>query len=58
MPDEIYTYLHDHLKKAMETDTFRSLVARGNFEVNYMDGPAFGKAMQGMSNAIASALNK
>lgn len=58
LPDDVYTYLHDHIKKAMETDSFKAVVARGNFEVVYMDGPTFGKAMQGMSNAIASALKK
>jgi tripartite-type tricarboxylate transporter receptor subunit TctC len=58
LPDEVYTYLHDHLKSAMETGTFKAFAARGDFEVTYMDGPTFGRAMQSMSNAIASALKK
>jgi len=58
LSDEAYTYLHDYFKKAMESNAFKSLAARGDYEVTYMDGPAFGKAMQSMSNAIASALKK
>ena len=58
LPDEAYTYLHDNLKRAMETGTFKALAARGDYEVTYMDGTTFGKAMQGMSNTIASALKK
>lgn len=58
LPDDVYTYLHDHLKKTMETDTFKTLVARANYEVQYMDGPTFGKNMQNMSNTIAAALKK
>ena len=42
----------------METDTFKALVARANYEVQYMDGPTFGKNMQNMSDTIASALKK
>ena len=58
LTDEAYTYLHDRFRKAMESNTFKSLAARGDYEVTYMDGPTFGKAMQSMSNAIASALKK
>lgn len=58
LPDDVYAYLHDNFRKAMATDTFKSLAAKSNFEVAYMDGPTFGKAMQGMSNAIATGLKK
>lgn len=58
LPDDIYAYLHERLKKTMETDTFKALVARANYEVQYMDGPTFGKNMQNMSDTIASALKK
>jgi len=58
LPDDVYVYLHDRLKKTMETDTFKSIVARASYEVQYMDGPTFGKNMQNMSDAIAAALKK
>ncbi len=58
LPDDIYTYLNEHLKQAMQTQTFKTAVARSNFEVQYMDGPTFGAAMQRMSDGIAAALDK
>lgn len=58
LPDDVYAYLHERLKKAMETETFKTLVARSNFEVQYMDGPTFAGNMQNMSNSIAAALKK
>jgi tripartite-type tricarboxylate transporter receptor subunit TctC len=58
LPDDVYTYLHDRLKKTMETETFKAIVARASYEVQYMDGPTFGKNMQNMSDAIAAALKK
>lgn len=58
LPDEIYEYLRDRFKKAMETDVFKQMIAKANYEVQYMDGPTFAKNMQGMSNAIAGALKK
>jgi tripartite-type tricarboxylate transporter receptor subunit TctC len=58
LPDEIYTYLNEKLRKAMETEAFRNIVAKSNFEVQYMDGPTFGRTMVSMSNGIAAALKK
>lgn len=58
LPDDVYAYLNAHLQKAMRTEAFKSVVERSNFEVQYMDGPTFGKTMQNMSNGIAAALKK
>ncbi len=58
LPDDIYNYLLDRFKKAMDTDAFKQAVARSNFEVQYMDGPTFAKNMQAMSNTIAAAMKK
>ncbi|WP_048437831.1 tripartite tricarboxylate transporter substrate binding protein [Caenimonas sp. SL110] len=58
LPDEIYTYLNEKLRKAMETEGFRNIVNKSNFEVQYMDGPMFGRTMASMSNGIAAALKK
>lgn len=58
LSDDVYAYLHSRFKRAIESSTFKSLADRGNFETTYMDGPAFGKTMENMSNAIASALKK
>jgi tripartite-type tricarboxylate transporter receptor subunit TctC len=56
LPDDVYTYLHDNFKKALESDTWKSLAANAQLETGYLDGPAFQKAMQDMSAAIARAL--
>ena len=58
LPDAAYTYLNETLRKAMETQSFRNIVARSNFEVQYMDGPTFAKTMASMSDGIAAALKK
>ncbi|OWT54754.1 Bug family tripartite tricarboxylate transporter substrate binding protein [Candidimonas nitroreducens] len=58
LPDDVYAYLNQHLHQAMQTQAFKTAVARSNFEVLYMDGPTFGAAMQKMSNGIAAALDK
>lgn len=58
LPDDVYAYLNEKLRKAMETEPFRNIVSKSNLEVQYMDGPTFGKAMASMSNGIASALKK
>ncbi|MES2635168.1 MAG: tripartite tricarboxylate transporter substrate binding protein [Pseudomonadota bacterium] len=58
LPDEIYTYLNEKLRKAMETEAFRNIVNKSNFEVQYMDGPMFGRTMASMSSGIAAALKK
>jgi tripartite-type tricarboxylate transporter receptor subunit TctC len=58
LPDDVYAYLNEKLRKAMETEAFKNIVAKSNFEVQYMDGPTFGRAMAGMSNGIAAALKK
>jgi tripartite-type tricarboxylate transporter receptor subunit TctC len=56
LPDDVYAYLHDNFKKALESDTWKSLAANAQLETGYLDGPAFQKAMQDMSAAIARAL--
>ncbi|HMO48357.1 MAG TPA: tripartite tricarboxylate transporter substrate binding protein [Rubrivivax sp.] len=58
LPDEVYAYLSDRLQKAMQTEAFKAQVARFNFEVQYMDGPTFGRTTQSMSAGIAAALKK
>lgn len=58
LPDEAYIYLNDRLQKAMQTEAFKAAVTRSNFEVQYMDGPTFGRTMQNMSSGIAAALKK
>ena len=58
LPDAAYTYLNETLRKAMETQSFRNIVARSNFEVQYMDGPTFARTMASMSDGIAAALKK
>jgi len=58
LPDDAYEYLRDRFKKAMETEAFKQMIAKANYEVQYMDGPTFAKNMQSMSNAIAGALKK
>ena len=58
LPDEVYTYLNDRLRKAMETQAFKNIVAKSNFEVQYMDGPTFARTMASMSDGIAAALKK
>lgn len=58
LPDAAYAYLNETLRKAMETQSFRNIVARSNFEVQYMDGPTFAKTMASMSDGIAAALKK
>lgn len=56
LPDPVYDYLNDRLRKAMESEVFRNIVARSNFEVQYMDGPTFARTMKSMSSGIATAL--
>lgn len=56
LPDAVYTYLNEMLRKAMETQTFRNAVNKSNFEVQYMDGPTFARTMASMSDGIAAAL--
>lgn len=58
LPDDIYTYLNEKLRKAMETEAFKNIVTKSNFEVQYMDGPTFGRTMTSMSSGIAAALKK
>ena len=58
LPDEIYEYLRDRFKKAMETEAFKQMIAKANYEVQYMDGPTFARNMKSMSDAIAGALKK
>ncbi|MBV7483324.1 tripartite tricarboxylate transporter substrate binding protein [Bordetella sp. BOR01] len=57
LPDDIYAYLNEHLRQAMQTQAFKTAVQRSNFEVQYMNGPTFGEAMRKMSNGIAAALS-
>lgn len=57
-PDEIVQYLHDKFKMAMESETFESLAKRSNIVAGYLSGEDFDKAMNSMSNSIASALKK
>lgn len=56
MDPEIVAYLHDNFKKAIETDTFKTLADKANIELQYRDGPAFQKAMTDMYNAIGAAV--
>jgi len=56
MPPEVVAYLHDNFKKALETDTFKTLAAKANIEVQYRDGPGFQDAMTQMFNAIGEAV--
>lgn len=58
LPDEIYNYLNEKLRKAMETQAFKNIVNKSNYEVQYMDGPTFARTMAAMSEGIAAALKK
>ncbi len=56
MPPEVVAYLHDNFKKAIETETFKTLAAKAGIELQYRDGPAFQKAMTDMYNTIGEAV--
>ncbi|MAM76811.1 MAG: hypothetical protein CMO29_23740 [Tistrella sp.] len=56
-PDEVVTYLHDHFKQAMDSDTFANLAKRANINPAYLNGADFDAAMNNMSDSIAGALN-
>ncbi|MFN4089025.1 MAG: Bug family tripartite tricarboxylate transporter substrate binding protein [Alphaproteobacteria bacterium] len=56
MPGEVVAYLHDGFRKAIETETFRTLAEKANIETQYRDGPGFQKAMTEMYNAIGKAV--
>jgi tripartite-type tricarboxylate transporter receptor subunit TctC len=56
LPDEIYTYLHDNFKKAMETEQFKQLAEKSGMDLHYRDGPAFAKAIADMYNVIGESV--
>lgn len=56
LPQDVYQYLHDNFKKAMETEKFKELAAKANLEIAYMNGPDFGAAMKSMAETIAASL--
>ncbi|MET4698287.1 tripartite-type tricarboxylate transporter receptor subunit TctC [Constrictibacter sp. MBR-5] len=58
MDPEIAAYLHDNFKKALETDTFKTLAEKANIELQYRDGPGFQQAMTDMYNAIGKAVKQ
>ncbi len=58
LPDEVYNALNEKLRRAMETQAFKNIVTKSNFEVQYMDGPTFARTMAAMSDGIAAALKK
>lgn len=56
LPPDVYTYLHDHFKKGMESDAWIEMTERLSMESGYLDGPAFMNAMIAMSNVIEQSL--
>lgn len=54
--DDVYQYLHDNFKKAMETPAWAGLAKQMAIETGYLDGPGFMKAMKDMSDAIGAAV--
>ena len=58
MDPEIVAYLHDNFKKALETETFKTLADKANIELQYRDGPGFQKAMSDMYTAIGKAVQQ
>ena len=58
MDPEVVAYLHENFKKALETETFKTLADKANIELQYRDGPGFQKAMSDMYEAIGKAVQQ
>ena len=58
MDPEVVAYLHENFKKALETDTFKTLADKANIELQYRDGPGFQQAMSDMYTAIGKAVQQ
>jgi tripartite-type tricarboxylate transporter receptor subunit TctC len=56
--DEAYKYLHDNFKKGLESKSWQDFATRSKFETEYLDGPAFQKAMVDLFAQIEAAVKK
>jgi tripartite-type tricarboxylate transporter receptor subunit TctC len=58
LSDAAYAYLHDNFKKGLESNSWQEFTKRSKFETEYLDGPAFQKAMADLFAQIESAVKK
>ena len=58
LSDEAYNYLHERFKKGLESKSWQEFAKRSKFETEYLDGPAFQKAMADLFAQIESAVKK
>jgi tripartite-type tricarboxylate transporter receptor subunit TctC len=56
LPDDIYGYLHDGFKQAIESETWKTQAARVGILTEYLDGPAYQQRITDMYNTIGEAL--
>lgn len=58
LPDEIYTYLHDNFRKALDGEVWTSFTEEAKFQTEYLGGPAFQQAMTDLLNKISEAVDQ
>lgn len=56
LPDDVYKYLHDHFKQAMDSVVWTEMAKKLQLETSYLSGPDFMKSMVSMSQNIAKAI--
>jgi tripartite-type tricarboxylate transporter receptor subunit TctC len=55
LPDDAYAYLHDNFKKGLDSAAWQDFATRSKFKTEYLDGPAFQKAMVELFELISDA---
>lgn len=58
LSDDAYNYLHANFKKGLESKSWQDFTQRSKFDTEYLDGPAFQKAMADLFAQIESAVKK
>lgn len=58
LPEEVYTYLHDNFRQALDTETWTAFTEKARFQTEYLDGPAFQQAMTELLDQITSTVQE
>jgi tripartite-type tricarboxylate transporter receptor subunit TctC len=58
LPEPVLRYLHDHFRKAMQTDMWKEYVAKSGLTQDYADGAAFQKEIVDVYGLIGKAIGK
>jgi tripartite-type tricarboxylate transporter receptor subunit TctC len=58
LPDDAYRYLHDNFKKGLDSPAWQDFAKRSKFKTEYLDGPAFQKAMTDLFTEIEAAVKQ